>query len=227
MGRCPLALLLLLVVSVPAFAAEPTATLRGKVTVYVISPTGERTRKADHSGVVVYVPGFTQPAPAEPVEIAQKNIAFTPVVQPIVAGQKVNFVNQDAVVHNVFSRSPARKFDLGKTRPGDKAMVEFPKPGVLEVYCDIHETMASTVLVLPNRAYAITGKDGTFELSGVPGGKFVVYAYHRQADPVKAEVTFAPNKTAKVKFELIEVKPVVEEHLDKYGRKYRARSKGY
>lgn len=226
MGRR--ALTLALTVSCAAVASEPaTGTLSGVVKLYTVDDKGVRVPKTDHSGVVVYLTGFTEPAPPQTAEVSQKDLAFDPMIQPIVAGQKVAFANEDKVVHNIFSRSVARKFDVGKAKPGENPAVEFPKPGVVDVYCDIHESMAATVLVLPNRAFAVTGKDGRFEIKNVRAGTFTAYAYHRQSDPAKQEVTVAPARRATANFELLAVKPVVEEHLDKYGRKYKKRATTY
>ena len=41
----------------------------------------------------------------------------------------------------------------------------------MPVYCNIHPQMISYVVVLENRAFAVTGEDGAFELRGVRAGQ--------------------------------------------------------
>jgi hypothetical protein len=161
--------------------------------------------------------------------MAQRNKAFLPAVLAIVAGQKVKFSNDDTMVHNVFSRSRAGSFDAGKNRPGEHYTEAFKKTGIVDVYCDIHEQMVATVVVVPNRAFAVTGPDGRFVLEGVPPGKYPLFAVHRRderSDVARAEVTVEPGKEAVVTLQLYETRKD-EGHLDKRGRKYSERPHGY
>jgi plastocyanin len=173
--------------------------------------------------VVVYLTGLDEPPPAEVAVMTQQDKKFLPSVLPIVKGQSVRFVNADPILHNVFSRSKAREFDLGKPRPKESRDVEFPRTGLVEVYCDIHETMAASILVLPNSRFQRLRKDGTFRLEGVPPGQYTLFAWHRRSEPAKAEVTVTAGKVAKVSLQLAATK-LEESHLDKRGKPYRKRT---
>jgi plastocyanin len=226
MGRGALVLLVLL--AAPLAAAQQ-GTVRGEVRVTVPGPDGRPVLKADRSGVVVYLTGYTDPPPAEEVNMAQRNKTFQPSVVAVVAGQKVRFSNNDVVVHNVFSRSRAGKFDAGKNRPGENYTETFKKTGLIDVYCDIHEQMVATVVVVPNRAFAVTGPDGRFVLTGVPPGKYPLFAVHRRderSDVSRTEVTVEPGKELSVTLELNETR-ADDKHLDKHGREYTPRSHAY
>ena len=61
MGRR--ALILLLSLAAPLAAAQQ-GTVRGEVRVTVQGPDGRPVPKADRSGVVVYLAGYTEPPPA-------------------------------------------------------------------------------------------------------------------------------------------------------------------
>jgi plastocyanin len=186
----------------------------------VANEKGQKVRKTDASSVVVYLVGFTQPAPAEVPRIAQKNKTFIPDVLPIVVGQTVEFTNDDDIIHNVFSTSKARTFDLGKPRAGESRRVKFDQTGLVDVYCDIHEQMVATVLVLPNRAFAVTGPDGRFTINGIPPGHYSLFAWSRFADPVRVEVEIRSDQASEANLELTETKFNLT-HLGKYGQPYR------
>ncbi|MFY2563148.1 plastocyanin/azurin family copper-binding protein [Corallococcus terminator] len=220
-GRTVKLLLLSLLLTAPLASAEP-GSVRGEVRIFVIGSDGKPGPKADRSGVVVYLTGYTEEPPAEVAKMSQRDKKFFPSVLPIVAGQKVEFSNRDVVLHNVFSRSVARRFDAGKSRPGETYVETFKKTGIIDVYCDIHEQMVATVVVVPNRAFAVTDKDGRFELRGVPPGRHPLFAMHRRdekSDIVRAEVIVESGGTATATLELTETR-ADDTHPDKHGKKY-------
>jgi len=176
---------------------------------------------AEASGVVLYVVGFTEPPPAEPAEIRQKEKHFLPELLPITAGQLVSFPNGDPFYHNVFSPSPVHKFDLGQYPQGETKAKRFPSVGVVDVFCNIHPQMAATILVLPNRRWARADGEGGFRLADLPPGRWTIYAYSRRAaEPVSAPLEIVAGETAKVSLALEESKTDFA-HANKFGEKYR------
>src|SRR5262249_30722887 len=137
---------------------------------------------AGKTEIVVYLTGFEEPPPQAVPELRQKGRQFHPTLLAITAGQTISFPNGDPVFHNVFSLSPARRFDLGQFKQGETQMKQFPKPGVVEVYCNIHPDMAATILVLPNRRFTEVEPDGSFALVDVPPGTWTLFAYDRLAE---------------------------------------------
>ena len=137
----------------------------------------------------------------------------------ITRGESVSFPNGDGFLHNVFSESAARKFDLGSFKKGDVKSKDFPNTGVVEVYCNIHPEMAATILVLPNRKHVRTKPDGSYEIAGVPPGTWTVFAYTRRAPkPAQAKVTVTAGQDAPLDLAL--QRGTEGEHLNKYGEKY-------
>jgi plastocyanin len=175
--------------------------------------------------VVVYLTGFRQPPPSEVLVISQKDKTFLPNLRVIVAGQSVRFTNDDPVVHNVFSTSAARTFDLGKPGPQQSREVSFPTTGLVDVYCNIHEQMFANVLVLPNRAFAMVDEQGQFVIRDVPPGRYPLHVWGRNIEPFELEVTVTPEPPTVVEL-TVEPRVFSPAHLDKFGRPYRQRA-GY
>jgi plastocyanin len=176
---------------------------------------------ADRAGVLVYVVGFEEPPPADMAEVQQRGKRFIPALLGITAGQKVSFPNGDPFYHNVFSPSLVRQFDLGQFRTGEARSRVFPKSGVVDVFCNIHPQMSATILVLPNRRFAMTASDGSFTIYGVPSGRWKIYAYSRRAArPVGMEVEVKPGRTAMVVLTVTETRSDFR-HRNKYGETYR------
>src|SRR5207253_3044857 len=91
---------------------------------------------------VVYLDGaFARSASALVKEVAQKNLTFIPALLPIQVGTTVEFPNLDDTYHNIFSYSPAKRFDLGRYRPEERPIPSetFDKAGLVTLRCDIHE----------------------------------------------------------------------------------------
>jgi plastocyanin len=202
-------------------AASSAKAAPGGRVVGSVKVTDADGKPAASTDVIVYVVGFTEPPGAEQVTVEQKGRKFVPELVAITLGGKVVFPNRDAFLHNVFSQSTPRKFDLGSFKKGESKTKEFPQPGVVDVYCNIHPEMAATILVLPNTRHTRAAADGTFVLDGVPPGNWTVFAYTRRATkPVSAKVSVTAG--AETKIDLALQRGAEPEHLNKYGEKYRA-----
>ncbi|MDQ3301600.1 MAG: carboxypeptidase regulatory-like domain-containing protein, partial [Myxococcota bacterium] len=177
-------------------------------------------KPAVNAEVIVYLVGFAEPPAGTPTVIQQKGRRFVPDLVAITVGDSVSFPNRDPFLHNVFSQSPPRKFDLGSFKKGESKDRQFATPGVVDVYCNIHPEMAATVLVLPNRRHTRVGADGRFTLDGVPPGTWTVFAYTRRAaKPASSKVTVTAGADAPL--ELAVVRGGEVPHTNKYGEKYR------
>src|ERR1041385_8471098 len=114
---------------------------------------------------VVYLDGsFPKPASLPTKQVTQKDLTFIPALLPVRAGTKVEFPNLDDTYHNIFSYSPAKRFDLGRYRPDERPIPSkvFDTPGLVTLRCDIHEHMRGLILVLDTPYFVTTDKDGRF-----------------------------------------------------------------
>jgi len=129
---------------------------------------------------VVYLDGaFPQPAYLPTKQVAQKDLTFVPALLPVPVGTKVEFPSFDDTYHNIFSYSPAKRFDLGRYRPDERPIPVqvFDKPGLVTLRCDIHEHMRGLILVLNTPYFVMTDTEGHFRLSGLPAGHYTLKAW--------------------------------------------------
>lgn len=215
MGHRALILPVVLLVAAAAAGGE----IRG--TVVVAAPDGGVETPVPQP-IVVYLTGFKQPALTDSPVVSQKDKTFIPDLRVIVAGQSVQFTNDDPFVHNVFSTSTARTFDLGQPGPHETRTVKFDTPGLVDVFCNIHEQMYANVLVLPNRAFARVAADGTFVIRDVPPGRHPLHAWGRQTEPFEMEVVVAEGQPTEVQL-VLRPRLFNPAHLDKFGRAYKKR----
>jgi plastocyanin len=110
--------------------------------------------------------------------VIQSNRIFAPLVTPVTVGSTIEFANRDKVYHNVFSVSPAQRFDLGKYPPRSTQSVTFEHPGVVNLFCDIHPWMSAYVIVVPHRVFAVPTRTGEFKLPKLPPGQYTLHLWH-------------------------------------------------
>ena len=129
---------------------------------------------------VVYLDGnFPRPASLPTKEVEQKDLTFIPALLPIRVGTKVEFPNLDDTYHNIFSYSPAKRFDLGRYRAEERPIPVqvFDKPGLVTLRCDIHEHMRGLILVLNTPYFVMTDTAGRFRLNNLPAGRHTLKAW--------------------------------------------------
>lgn len=152
---------------------------------------------------VVYLEGsFPKPSPAPVKQVLQKDLTFTPALLPIQTGTKVEFPNLDDTYHNVFSYSPAKRFDLGRYRPDERPIPSqvFDSPGMVTLRCDIHEHMRGLILVLDTPYFVTTGPDGHFRLTGLPAGQYVLKAWLNSKETLAKPVELKDEAVLQVNF---------------------------
>src|SRR5579863_703087 len=140
MSRFALCRIILCIVLPCALASAQGVDLKGKVQ---LTKSGHRIK--DASKLVVWLdPMGGTPAPLPPPQgsqipqLTQKDKSFQPALLVIPAGGKVEFPNRDPFFHNVFSLFDGKRFDLGLYESGSTQFVQFDKPGISYIFCNIH-----------------------------------------------------------------------------------------
>ena len=79
--------------------------------------------------------------------VLQQSKAFNKKELSIKVGDKLVFKNEDPFVHNIFSLSKPKPFDLGTFGKGQARDIVFAQEGTYEIECAIHPEMTLTVKV--------------------------------------------------------------------------------
>ena len=152
---------------------------------------------------VVYLEGsFAKPSPAATVQMAQRDLAFVPMLLPVQVGTKVEFPNFDQTYHNIFSYSPAKRFDLGRYRPDERPVPSqrFDVAGLVVLRCDIHEHMRGLILVVDTPYFVITDAAGRYRLAGLPAGHHTLKVWLDSRTILERPVDLRGNETLRVDF---------------------------
>jgi plastocyanin len=206
-------------------AAAQNVQLRGKVQL-----TRNGRNLSDASRVVVWLTplgGIAAQPPqrtAQTPQLVQKDKSFQPSLLVIPAGSKVEFPNRDPFFHNVFSLFDGKRFDLGLYESGSTQFVQFDKPGISYIFCNIHPQMSAVVIALATPYYAISNGRGEISIAGVVPGRYQMHVFHSSVSPdalqvVEREITVTPSDSFLGSFSLPESNLELA-HKNKYGRDY-------
>jgi plastocyanin len=147
-----------------------------------------------------------QPEGRGRASMAQRDERFVPHILPVLQGATVDFPNEDDVYHNVFSLSaaagPNRGFDLGRYPKGTSRSVTFSKPGIVQVFCHIHNDMSATVYVLSNPFFASPSEDHRYVIDDVPEGDYTIVGWHERIVPISKRVHVTAGQTTTLDFNI-------------------------
>lgn len=145
------------------------------LTVKVLLPNGRPL-----GGVVVTMNSVSGPAhPAAPVQAVmdQINRAFAPDLLVIPVDSTVAFPNSDSVSHQIYSFSPAKRFQLPLYRGKPYPPVVFDQPGVVTMGCNIHDEMLAYIVITDASFFGRTNAAGSWS-ADVPGGGYRISIWH-------------------------------------------------
>jgi plastocyanin len=175
-----------------------------------------RVQVADQNGApvadaIVYAVPASGKLPAKPAAdavIDQIHRHFVPLVSVIQTGGAVSFPNKDNIEHDVYSFSPAKKFELDLYHGVPAHPVVFDKAGLVVMGCNIHDTMLAYLLVVDTPYFGKTDASGQAVIDGLPADGYQVVAWHfRMTDPdAKPAQKISLNADASAKFAL-QLKP--------------------
>ncbi len=150
-------------------------------------------RSAENIAVYVdAIPGKTFDAPSQHVTIDQKKMTFIPHVAVVLKGTTVEFLNSDAVGHNVYwpSVSGNKKLahNLGTWPKGQTKSFQFNDLGSAALLCNVHPEMSGYVVIAPTPYFAVTNKEGEYEIKNVPDGHYTLKTWSEDGKAATATV---------------------------------------
>lgn len=142
-----------------------------------------------------YEPILTNP------ELDQVGCRYTPHVMGMVAGQSLRIRSSDATSHNVHGiPTKSDEFNVMLLKPGDEVSRVIPRAEIFHVKCDVHGWMGAWVGVFNHPFFAVTGEDGSFEIKGIPAGKYTLEVWHEKFKVQRVEVEVKEKETKTVEF---------------------------
>ena len=114
--------------------------------------------------------------PRTPVTLTQKGCEYEPHVMGVMVGQAFEVITLDPTAHNIHVLAKANREWNVSQQPGSPSVVrKFQHPEVMiPVRCNVHPWMKAYIGVVDNPFYAVTGKDGSFSLKGLPPGDYTI-----------------------------------------------------
>jgi plastocyanin len=137
--------------------------------------------------VSVYAAGADHPGAPVQAIMEQVDRAFVPDLLVIPRGSTVAFPNSDSVSHQIYSFSPAKRFQLPLYRGKPYPPVQFDQVGIVTMGCNIHDSMLGYIVVTDAPFFGRTDKAGTWS-ADVPRGAYRVTVWHpRMGESVELE----------------------------------------
>ncbi|HZU21691.1 MAG TPA: hypothetical protein VE998_02595 [Terriglobales bacterium] len=213
-----------------ALALAGSASAQSTVTARIVLAADRKAGAIHARGAVLWLTPLNREVaarfapPPQTAVLTQKDKTFIPHLLVIPAGSRVEFPNRDPFFHNVFSLFEGKRFDLGMYEAGSSRMVNFDRPGVSYIFCNIHPQMSAVVIALATPFFAEADSAGNITIPGVPAGQYQMQVW---ADGATAEalqslsrVVSIADGTASLGNLRIEVAALP--HKNKYGRDYDA-----
>lgn len=158
----------------------------------------------DLANVFVYVKdglgSRTFDVPKGAVVLDQSGCKYHPHVLGVMAGQTVEIKNDDQTTHNIHP-TPKDNREWNESQPPSSAPLEknFAREEImLPVKCNQHPWMKMYINVVKSPFYAVTDKDGKYEIKGLPPGDYTIAFVHEKLGEQDQKVTVGPKDTKTV-----------------------------
>lgn len=157
----------------PNLVTDDTIVTDGKLAntfIYVKEGTVEGGKK---------ITDYAWSTPTTAAQLDQNGCHYAPHVMGVQVNQKISITNSDATQHNVHP-TPKLNPEWNQTQANGAGPIEksFARPEVLiPVKCNQHPWMKAYIGVMRHPFFAVSGKDGAFEIKGLPPGTYTVVAW--------------------------------------------------
>jgi plastocyanin len=143
----------------------------------------------------------TYDLPQQPAVMEQKGCVYKPHVVALRANQELDVVNNDTTTHNLHPL-PANNRELNKAQaPGTRVDLTFAREEIaIPMKCNVHPWMRSYIAVFKHPFFAVTGKEGAFELNNLPPGNYTIQAWHEKLGTSTQKITVGAGATKEVEF---------------------------
>lgn len=159
--------------------------------------------------------------PSPPATVTMRNKMFDPTVLSVNVGTEISFPNADRVIHNAFSTTRQNEFDLGFYNQGEERRWTFNNPGLVKVFCNVHQGMVGYVMVMDTPHHVSPDTSGKFVLDEVPAGVGKLFIWHPRGRTFTKVIEVAAEGATPVDATLKLNKRLVPKHKNKFGKPYK------
>jgi hypothetical protein len=128
-----------------------------------------------------------------------RHCAFVPHVQVALVGSELLLKNSDPILHTVHARFGSETlFNVGLPH-WRQVTQRLDRPGVMRINCDVLHTWMSAVIVVAQTPYfAVTDRNGWFEIAGIPAGPYDTEIWHERLGRKFVQINVNDSSTALV-----------------------------
>jgi hypothetical protein len=128
-----------------------------------------------------------------------RHCAFAPHVQVALVGSELLLKNSDPILHTVHARLGSETlFNVGLPH-WRQVTQRLDRPGMIRIDCDVLHTWMSAVIVVTQTPYfAVTDRNGWFEMSGIPAGPYDTEIWHERLGRKSVQIKVNDSSTALV-----------------------------
>ncbi|MBI1822931.1 MAG: hypothetical protein HY200_03110 [Nitrospirae bacterium] len=129
------------------------------------------------------------------IVIENRNCHFVPHVQGAMVGDSYEIRNSDPILHNTHLHMEEQTI-LNVAMPAGGRNIKKPltKAGIIHAKCDAHKFMQGWISIMDNPYFAVTDKEGKYDISNIPSGKYKVKIWHEGLLAQEEEITVLPDK---------------------------------
>ena len=157
--------------------------------------------------VVVFVETTSSAAAVDPQKeniLHNTGCLYSPRILAMQKGEKLKIKNNDPKLHIPHSyREDRTVFNLSLPFRGTTidATPRIRQAGVLKVVCDTHAWMLAYIHVFDHPYFSVTDDRGTFTISNLPAGTYILKAWHEDAGLKSQEITVSDSGDVRTVFE--------------------------
>ncbi len=129
--------------------------------------------------------GGAVPAGTLKADMDQRNQEFVPQVLAVRTGTQVYFPNSDDIRHQVYSFSQPKRFELRLYEKTPSEPVQFDKPGLVVLGCNIHDWMVGYIYVTDDPWFGVTDANGQLKLDHLPPGRYTATLWSPQSEDMQ------------------------------------------
>ena len=145
---------------------------------------------------------FRFEVPESEVTLAHVNCSYSPHVLGIRVGQRLSIVNSDATVHNTHPTPKLNpEWNMSQAAGGPPYVTTFNRQELfIPIKDNQHPWERAYLGVFDHPFFAVSDNFGSYEIRGLPPGKYTLVAWHERLGKQELEITVVPGESQKIDF---------------------------